>query len=99
PRSELSSQGYTTMVDTVDTPLAATIRRSYFDPVRGALALAGMALIASLRCVRSRRAYSSEGTAACLWSRSTGEGVAWRDGCCVYCAQVIGQALVPRAPA
>src|SRR5215831_4130376 len=47
PRNELSSQGCTTTVDTVGTPFAATIRRSYFDP--GALAAAGMTLIGSLQ--------------------------------------------------
>src|SRR5436190_10710364 len=46
PRSELSSHGCTTMVDTVGTPFAAVIKRSYFDPVPLA---AGIALIGALR--------------------------------------------------
>src|SRR5262249_40861613 len=49
PRNELSSQGCTTMVVTVETPLAAAISRSYFDPGCFAFASAGMALMASLR--------------------------------------------------
>src|ERR1051325_3016083 len=43
PRNELSSQGCATTVDTIGTPFAAAIRRSYFDP--GGFASAGMALI------------------------------------------------------
>src|ERR1041385_6141983 len=49
PRKELSSQGWTTTVVTVGTPLGAVIRRSYFDPGCFALASAGMTLIVSLR--------------------------------------------------
>ena len=49
PRSELSSQGCTTMVETVERSFAAAIRRSYFDPGCVALASAGMTLIISLR--------------------------------------------------
>src|ERR1700760_4766824 len=49
PRSELSSQGCTTMVETVDTLFAAAIRRSYFEFSRAALAPAVMLLIVSLR--------------------------------------------------
>ncbi len=45
PRNELSSQGCTTMVVTVGTPLAVAIRRSYFDPGCFALASAGLVLI------------------------------------------------------
>src|ERR1700751_40079 len=49
PRSELSSQGCTTMVETVETLFAAAIRRSYFEPGWVGLAPAGMLLIVSLR--------------------------------------------------
>src|ERR1700750_1071648 len=51
PRRELSSQGCTTMVEAVDTLLAAAIRRSYFDPGWFAFALAAavVLLIISLR--------------------------------------------------
>src|ERR1700759_5668337 len=49
PRSELSSQGCTTMVETVDTLFAAAIRRSYFEPGWVAPAAAVMLLIISLR--------------------------------------------------
>src|SRR3977135_1757643 len=49
PRNQLSPQGCTTTVDTVGTPFAAAIRRSYFDPGCGPLALAGMALMVLLR--------------------------------------------------
>src|SRR4029077_12633562 len=49
PRSELSSQGCTTMVETVDTLFAAAIRRSYFEPGWAAFASALMLLIVSLR--------------------------------------------------
>jgi hypothetical protein len=43
PRNELSSQGWATTVVTIGTPLAAEIRRSYFDP--GGFESAGIALI------------------------------------------------------
>src|SRR6187431_1417603 len=49
PRSELSSQGWTTRVGTAGTFCAAAIRRSYFDRVGVPLASAVMTLIASLR--------------------------------------------------
>src|SRR5204862_5746901 len=49
PRNELSSQGCTTMVDTVGTPFSATMRRPYFDPCGVPLAAAGMTLIGALR--------------------------------------------------
>src|ERR1700751_2267622 len=49
PRSELSSQGCTTMGETVDTFFAAAMRRSYFEPGWAALAPAVMLLIVSLR--------------------------------------------------
>src|SRR6201995_410521 len=45
PRSELSSQGCTTMVETVDTLFAAAIRRSYFEPGWVALALAAAVVL------------------------------------------------------
>src|SRR6476659_3324494 len=51
PRNELSSQGCTTMVVTVGTPLAVAIRRSYLDPGCFALASAGLVLIFLLRKV------------------------------------------------
>src|SRR5258705_12075578 len=49
PRSELSSQGCTTMVDTAGTAFAAAIRRSYLLFGRFSLASAGMTFISSLR--------------------------------------------------
>src|SRR6476660_9743806 len=48
PRSELSSQGWTTRVGTADTFCAAAIRRSYFDRVGVPLAPVDMTLMASL---------------------------------------------------
>src|ERR1700748_225549 len=45
PRSGLSSQGCTTMVETVDTLLAAAIRRSYFEPGWFAFALAAAVVL------------------------------------------------------
>src|SRR6476660_8013287 len=50
------------MVDTVGTPLAAAIRRSYFDRVPVSLFPVGMTLIVSLRSLAVRpRAPSSVG--------------------------------------
>src|SRR3954471_21918609 len=49
PRNELSSQGYTTMVDTFGTAFAAARRRSYFDPGCVPLASTGKKLMTSLR--------------------------------------------------
>src|SRR6266481_3937778 len=49
PRSELSSQGCTTMVATAGTAFAAAIRRSYFACGRGSPGSTGMTLIADLQ--------------------------------------------------
>jgi hypothetical protein len=48
PRNELSSQGCATIVDTVATPFASAMSRSYFDPGCVPLAAAGMTLICAL---------------------------------------------------